>query len=316
MFPMLFRKFYMRAKIRIETENHIRIAQETPLRGVSCMEYAYVDDGEQMHKMNLYKPKSCSKTESIPFVIDIHGGGWICGDKDTNNNFCSYLAVEGNVVAAPSYRTIDCCTLREQIEDIFNFFHWIEIHHKQYKVCIDQIFLTGDSAGAQLALLAYCVNQSSELQKLFSVKRVNFCVRGLILNHGVCYLNEAANFPSRKLLSRYFLNPGLREMLYGKGYLNTPLYIHTADPANYVFPQTKLPPVFLITSKGDHIFSYQTIRLYHELRQWGKRCELYFEENPDAEHVFNIAYPDSETGKRCNHTILQFIRNCYKYDSV
>lgn len=91
--------------------------------------------------------------------------------------------------------------LREQVQDIFSFFHWAEVHHEEYGLCMDWVFLTGDSAGAQLALLAYCVNGDRNLQKLFSVAPVEFCVKGLILNHGVCYLN-----------------PGLLEMLYGKGY--------------------------------------------------------------------------------------------------
>ena len=38
-------------------------------------------------------------------------------------------------------------------------------------------------------------------------------------------------------------------------------------------------------------------------------CKLYYEESADAAHVFNIAYPDSELGKRCNQCILDFIRS-------
>lgn len=108
MFPMLFRRFYRKAKIRIEAENHMRIAQETPSGGVSCMEYAY-------------------------------------------------LASEGNVVAAPSYRTIDCCTLREQIEDIFSFFYWIEKHHKLVELAryIKQ-YKSNQQAGGLITRLSAC----------------------------------------------------------------------------------------------------------------------------------------------------------------
>ena len=307
MFPRLFRKLYLRAKVQIEAENTKRIAQETPPKGVSCAEHAYLEDGDLLHRLNLYKSESCQDTKSLPFVIDIHGGGWICGDKDTNSNFCSHLAADDMVVASLSYRTLDRCTLREQIQDIFACFHWAQAHHKEYSLCMDQVFLTGDSAGAQLALLAYCVNQDHELQELFSVAPVKFCVKGLILNHGVCYLNEAANLPNKKLLSRCFLNPGLLGMLYGKGYAKCPLYLQTAVPGSYLPQQTALPPILLITSKGDRAFSYQTIRLHNELQARKANCELYYEESTEAEHVFNIAYPDSELGKRCNQTILEFI---------
>ncbi len=303
----LFRILYLRTKMQIESINQERIAQEISPEGVSSIEYAYVDDGNPLHMLNLYKPKFCPNTAVLPFVIDIHGGGWICGDKDTNNNFCSHLAIGGNVVATLSYRTIDHCTLREQVQDLFAFFHWAEDQHEQYGISMERVFLAGDSAGAHLALLAYCVNQSSKLQTLFSVTPVNFCAKGLILNHSVCYLNEAANLQNRKLLSRYFLNPGLLEMLYGKNYSSMPLYLHTVVPRNYLFPKTVLPPILLITSKGDKHFSYQTIKLYNELKELGKACELYNEESPNADHVFNIAYPDSNMGSKCNQYILCFI---------
>ena len=309
MFAQLFRMIYLRTKVQIEAENKKRIAQETLPKGVSCVEYAYIADRDPRHMLNLYKSKSCADTRMSPFVIDIHGGGWICGDKDTNNNFCSHLATEGIVVASPSYRTIDHCTLKEQIQDIFAVFHWVEIYHREYGLCMDQVFLTGDSAGAQLVLLAYCVNQNSELQALFSVEPVKFLVKGLILNHGVCYLNEAATLPNKRVLSQCFLNPGLLEMLYGKKYAKTQLYLHTACPEKYIHPQTVLPSIFLITSRGDKAFSYQTLRLYRELTMIGKECKLYCEESTEARRVFNIAYPDCEVGKKCNQAILHFIKN-------
>lgn len=309
MLPGLFRKLYLRAKVQIEAEDAKRIAQETPPGGISREEYTYVQDGDPLHRLNLYKPESRPDTAVLPLVIDIHGGGWICGDKDTNNNFCSHLASEGIAVAAPSYRTVDRCTLREQIQDIFAFFHWVDVHHEAHGLCTERVFLTGDSAGAQLALLAHCINRDPELQELFYVAPVHFCIKGLILNHGVCYLKEAANFPNRQLLSRYFLNPGLLEMLYGKNYPKSPLYLYTAVPGSYLSRQASLPPILLITGKGDSAFSYQTIKLYRELQARGVDCQLYEEESPDAGHVFNIAYPDSEAGKRCNLFISHFIRS-------
>lgn len=309
MFPRLFRKLYLRTKVKIEAENAKRIAQETTPKGVLRAEYTYFEDGNPLHRLNLYKPESCPDTKSLPFVIDIHGGGWICGDKDTNNNFCSHLAADSMVVASPSYRTLDSCTLQEQIQDIFACFHWAEVYYEEYGLCINRVFLTGDSAGAQLVLLAHCVNQDRQLQELFSVVPAQFCVKGLILNHGVCYLNEAANFPNRKLLSHRFLNPGLLEMLYGKDYEKSSLYLQTAVPGSYLSRQAALPPILLITSKGDKVFYYQTIRLHNELQERKTDCQLYYEESADSEHVFNIAYLDSEAGKMCNQAVLDFIHS-------
>lgn len=306
---ILFRKLYLRLKSNIEEENRKRISRETPPKGVTRTEHTYVYDGEPLHKLNLYKPQTCADAANLPFIIDVHGGGWICGDKDTNNNFCSHLSVTGNVVAAPSYRTIDRIKLAEQIQDVFAFLRWAEKNSDEYGLNTRHVFLTGDSAGAQLALLAYCTNQNRELQKLFSVTPVNLYVKGLILNHGVCYLNEAATIPDKELLSRRFLIPGLLNMLYGENYSRSPLYNRTSEPSSYIDSDTVLPPILLITSQGDKFFSYQTLRLYHYLQSLGNDCELYFENDKEANHVFNVAYPDSDAGKKCNDNILRFIKD-------
>ena len=308
MFYWLFEQLYLRAKVKIEEADRKRFEGETLPEGIDRTEGAYLSDGNPLHRFNLYKPHLCPAEKTMPLVIDIHGGGWICGDKDTNNNFCMHLAADGNVVAALSYRTIDCCTLREQIQDIFAFLHRLSDHTVQYGIDPECVFLTGDSAGAQLSLLAYCVNQYTEFQKLFSVTPVNFSFHGLILNHGVCYLNEAASIPRFKILSSCFLNPGLQRMLYGDHYSKSELYLHTVVPERYIFPSTELPPVLLITSAGDSAFSYQTQKLYDELKLLGKNCVCYCEEDASAQHVFNIADPDSCAGMQCNQQILTFIR--------
>ena len=90
-----------------------------------------------------------------------------------------------------------------------------------------------------------------KLQELFSVKPVDFCVKGLILTHGVYYLNEVGNLPGYTFFSSWFTTPGLERMLYGKQYKNSELYKSTYRPTCYITDKTKLPPVLLVSSHGD-----------------------------------------------------------------
>ena len=309
MFYLLFEKIMLRLKENIEVSNHERNAHEILPDGFTYKELRYVEDDEPLHMFNLYYPADCMDTASLPLIIDIHGGGWICGDKDTNHNFCAHLACRGNVVVSLSYRTVDQCTIKEQIQDIFASFHAIDERKEQYGLCTDKVFLTGDSAGAHLALLAYCISYSEKLQRLFSVKPVDICVKGLILTHGVYYLNEVGNLPGYTFFSSWFTSPGLQRMLYGKKYRNTELYKNTYSPACYISQKTELPPILLVTSNGDTAFGFHTHKLYEDLKKSGKDCQCYIEEDPAAGHVFNIAHPDSEMGKKCNAAILQFINS-------
>ena len=306
MLYLLFKKIYLSSKPAIERENRKRLAEELLPPEVKIETYSYIPDCDAMHCMNIYRAPNGSS--ELPVVIDIHGGGWLCGDKDTNGNFNCHLALDCCNVTSLSYRTVDCgCTLVEQIQDIFAYWHFLYDNQAELKLNMDLVALAGDSAGAQLALLAYRVNMDKQLQRIFSVFPVKMNVRCLILNHGVCYLDRAGALTGHPLISRVLSIPGLQQMLYGKNFETKESYLHSVVPGRYIHKASDLPPVMLITSSGDSAYNYQTIDLYNALKVIGADCHLYVEENSNAEHVFNIANPDGAEGRKCNNRILQFI---------
>lgn len=292
----------------IEAKDRKRMRKEVLPEGITHVDYVYLDDGDDLHRFNLYKLSKPEGDGHLPLIIDIHGGGWICGDKDTNNNFCYHLALDGYHVAALSYRTIDRCTLKEQVQDIFIFFHFLEDYADRLGIALDDVSLIGDSAGGQLALLAHCINQEKKLQKLFSVTPVKFSAECLVLNHSVCYLNEAGKLPGRPITSKFICIPGLQRMMYGKKFMQNEIYQNTFSPMQCMHEESEIPPILLITSKGDKNYSYQTLKLYQDLTKAGRTCELYYEENPKAGHVFNVSYPDSDAGKKCNDHICNYLK--------
>ena len=308
MFYFIFKQVYKSLGKKMDEGNRARIAGQTMPPEIDISAIPYANDGDEMHTFNLYTPAYAADNDSLPLIIDIHGGGWISGDRDTNGYFCSKLAMNGFKVAAPSYRTVDACTIREQIEDIFLFFKYIESHAAELKIRPGGAALTGDSAGGQLALLAYRVNRDDRLRQLFDVKHAGIRFDCLILNHSVCYMSDAGNLPGNPVISRLVSVPGLRRTVFGRGYKKSPLYAETADPPAYINSSTPLPPVLLITSEGDTMYRGQTERLYGYLKREEKDCELYYEPSPEAGHVFNITDPDGERSLRCNDNIIRFIR--------
>lgn len=312
MFYYLFRQAYLIVKYRFETGNAKRISKEILPEGVTKATYAYCDDGNELHRFNIYKPADTPRAKPFPLIIDIHGGGWISGDKDTNNGFNYYLAAGGYQVSSLSYRTIDHCTIREQIKDIFDYLHFLYDNHEKLEISLDQVVLMGDSAGAQLALLAYCINQNSHLQKIFSVTPVNWSVTCMVLNHSVCYLDLAGKLPTNPLLSRLITIPELQRMIYGKNFSKDEAYLSSFNPTKYIHKETDLPPILLITSQGDTTCSFQTFQLHDYLKKIRKDCELYFENSPQLKHVYNIAAPTSHEGQKCNDFILNFCRRSFK----
>ena len=79
----------------------IRLASQTPPQGVEVWEgLPYDEDGHPMHTLNLYRPAGVSGP--LPTVVDIHGGGWMYGDRQLNRNYCMYLASRGYAVMGMS----------------------------------------------------------------------------------------------------------------------------------------------------------------------------------------------------------------------
>ena len=40
-------------------------------------------------------PNNISENDKLPVIIDIHGGGWMYGDKGLNENYCRALSDRG-----------------------------------------------------------------------------------------------------------------------------------------------------------------------------------------------------------------------------
>lgn len=108
---------------------------------------AYVKDGHEMQKLDLYVPESSRK---LPLVIRVHGGAWRTGDKA--NAPLEYLK-EGYAVASINYRLSQHATFPAQIEDCKAAIRWLRAHAEKYNLNPDRFGVWGTSAGAHLVAL-------------------------------------------------------------------------------------------------------------------------------------------------------------------
>ena len=96
----------------------LRLARQPRPEGVAVETgLAYLPDGDPMHTLNLYRPEGAQGP--LPTVVDIHGGGWMYGDRELNRNYCMALAAQGYAVMGMSYRLLPQVDLRGQVQDVF-----------------------------------------------------------------------------------------------------------------------------------------------------------------------------------------------------
>ena len=267
-----------------DAEKH---AVQTPPENIEKIKnIAYIDDGNIYHQLDVYYPEGTKKSDKLPVIIDIHGGGWMYGDKDLNEYYCLSLAQRGYVVFNMSYRLVPDVTVNEQLQDVANALKWISENMKDYPCDSENIMLTGDSAGGQLAVYSAVLLQSEELRQIFNVENGNLDLTALVLTSPVSYMKDGGAF------SAY------TKILWGKDYEEKDTYNYM--DLNEIIDFAQLPPTLLITSSGDSLAHEQTIKAYNLIKSSGVKCELadYGEEfGEELPHVFSILYPFDKAGK-------------------
>ena len=123
----------------VRTETHIYM--ESPW-GSLPLDVCRLDDG----------------AEGKPVMIYLHGGGWIQGSRTDHSYYSRVFANRGYVVFCPDYDLSDgerhlADTTEKQLLEAFA---WVKLHAADFGGDISRLYVTGGSAGGNLALeIAY-----------------------------------------------------------------------------------------------------------------------------------------------------------------
>ena len=256
---------------------------------------AYLDDGDDYHRFDVYSPnEDCGK---LPTIIDVHGGGWYYGDKELNKIYCLNLAERGFKVANISYRLTPAVSLQEQISDVANAINYIYDNADELEIDVNNLFITGDSAGGHLTALMINLCADEEMQNALGISlKAKF--------NAVCYTCPALYVSS------------LATMPVVKSYFTPLLGKNAKDHALFPFvdfrpDKCNLIPSLFITCDGDFMKG-QTLKGYESYKQTGADCQLIHflkeEQTNKLAHVYNVTQPDWDESKKANDTTADFFR--------
>ncbi len=286
---------------KVKKMDDARIATLTMPDGITeHVDLPYLPDGNLYHLLDVYYPDNTDRP--LPVVLDIHGGGWMYGDKELNKPFCLSLASMGFAVVNMSYRLAPEANLKDMIQDIFAALEWIATNGSDYHLNLDRFFITGDSAGGHLSSMTACVQNSVELQQVFGVRSAPLDIKAVGPTHGV--------FNFRALDLKGVNGAGFREM--SRMLLNNdPENCPWRDCADFIsaYPSVKaLPPFFILSSEPDAL-SPQSRLLDAFLMEHGCKHVFKFwtkEQNEKLQHVFNITQPDWPESRESNREMLDY----------
>ena len=103
-------------------------------------------------RLRLYRPEAAGPW---PVLLYIHGGGFVIGDLETHDKVCRTLCSHaGMLVVAVDYRLAPEHPFPAATDDAEAALRWVLANAATWGGDVSRIALAGDSAGAQLALVA------------------------------------------------------------------------------------------------------------------------------------------------------------------
>ncbi|HKM45196.1 MAG TPA: alpha/beta hydrolase [Dysgonamonadaceae bacterium] len=198
-------------------------------------------------RMDLYtNPKSETPT---PVVINIHGGGWNHGVKESQTGYGSFFK-NGYAVANVEYRLVDVAPAPAAIEDVRCALIYLYKHAKELNIDTNKIVIMGGSSGGHLALMAGLLANDKKFDSNCKYDG-DIKVAAIIDKYGVTDLVPLSKWKSAK-------------NWLGKGFADQK-FVESVSPLYYITKNS--PPVYIVHGDADPIVPYdQSVALYEKLK--------------------------------------------------
>lgn len=240
----------------------------------------FSDENPDVLKADLHYPKQANG--KMPVLLNIHGGGWIIGDKSNSTSYCLQIADAGFFVMNINYgmpekdikflfnkvdpkKNHDAKYLWPYpIRTHFEAMKWLEDNADKYNLDLSKVFVSGDSAGSHMTgVVAACFCDDNYANAL-GVKKPSFVPKGYIMNCGLYKFSIYEPIPIARSMMRKFT-----------GYDNIkecPLY-KELNPIPYI--NKKANNVLVVKGQFDIMTIMQSDMMVKRLKSEGVEHDFY-----------------------------------------
>lgn len=211
-------------------------------------------------KLDLYLPRAASKP--TPTLIFFHGGGWTGGNKESRSlRLLPYLEM-GWSVANVEYRLAQVSLAPAAVEDCLCALRWIIRNADEYNLDVDQLVVSGDSAGGHLALTTGMLPASAGLDRQCPGTE-ELRVAAIVNWYGVTDVPDLLEGPNMREYAVAWMGSMPNRKEIGE----------RISPLTYV--RGGLPPVLTIHGDADPTVPYShAVRLHEKLEKAGVSNQL------------------------------------------
>lgn len=254
---------------------------------ISRLNVTYVKVKEWEGKLDLYLPPLTKSPSGI--VINIHGGGWKNGIKESQTGFSSFFKA-GFAVANISYRLTGQATAPAAIEDVRCALIYVIQNAKSLNIDVNKIVIMGGSAGGHLALMGGLLGNDKRFDTNCPCIE-NIYVAAIIDKYGITDVWDwAYGIHKTSKSATQWLGDKSKDEAFAK----------SVSPINYVSKSS--PQVLIIHGDADPTVPYeQSVLLYKKLMETGVKSE-FITVKGGLHGKF-----DKEKNSELNKSIMKFI---------
>jgi acetyl esterase/lipase len=215
-----------------------------------------------------------------PAVLQIHGGGWVIGDKrEQGLPLLKHLAARGWVGFNANYRLSPGATWPDPLVDLKHAIAWIRQHAAEYHVDPNFIAVTGGSAGGHLTALMALTANDPEYQE--GIEGADTSFQAAVPFYGVYdFTNRNDTMPPE------FISWVLEPVVMKRFFAEEPEEFAKASPLDRVNPGA--PPFFVIHGDKDTLAPVEDAREFATRLGEVSRAPVFYLELHGAQHAFDV----------------------------
>ena len=243
--------------------------------------------------LDLYLPKNAAP--KLPVIVNIHGGGFFYGDKELYRFYCMHLAEFGFAVVNYNYRLAPEFHFPSPLEDAAAVLRFISANAECFGLDKTNVFMVGDSAGAQLVSQMACILSNRDYAGLFALNLpTDVTLRAVSLACGL-YEFPPSSEVEEGIFTDYFGDASMLDDPRVKVLDNI-----TAD----------YPPAFVFSSYCDSLYAACEPMAALINERGGRAVSRIYgaPDRPEISHVFHVNLK-LEEGEKANRDQADFFRS-------
>lgn len=244
----------------------------------SARDLRYGDAGRR-NGLDIWKHPDLEPGAGAPVLIQVHGGAWVTGRKETQGvPLMKHLVQSGWVCVAVNYRLSPRAVWPDHIVDVKRAIAWVKDHIREHGGDPAFVAITGGSAGGHLSSLAALTPNDPLFQPGF--EDADTTLQAAVPFYGVYDWLDRDGTGMRSL-----------ERLVAERVLRAPLSAarerwEQASPMSHVGPHA--PPMFCLHGTNDSLVPVEQARSFVRMLRAVSTEPVVYAELPRAQHAFDV----------------------------